>query len=313
MKYKAHCIVGPVILDRVVVYVSETNDDDYGQRVESIDLMEEMITKLKDRFQIDFKIGIGRVREDEEIVSSYQEALKALNFADYGQVAHIDDVFTNTIDIGYEIFSDEQKIISGIQRGDTNLCIGLLKDIFARYPNFFEVERIKNRLIEMMVAAHRVAVENGMADDNYIEHCRYISEIIECKTKEAFERMCVEKIRYITSKIKLIKEKTISNIVDQANSIIYERFNAELTLDEISKELCVSPQYFSRLYKDETGINFIEQLTHVRLENAKKLLEQGTYSIKEICFMSGYSDPNYFSRLFKKHLGVSPSVYLKEV
>lgn len=60
-------------------------------------------------------------------------------------------------------------------------------------------------------------------------------------------------------------------------------------------------------------VNFIEQLTAVRIENAKKLLKRGEYSIKEICYLSGYSDPNYFSRLFKKHEGISPSVYLKEI
>jgi len=313
LKYKVRCMVGPVILDRVVVYVSETNEDEYDQRVESIGLLEEMIKKLKDKFQIEFKIGIGRIRKDEDIVISYQEALKALNFADYGQAAHIEDIYARSDDSVYEIFSEEQKILNAIQRGETNRCIGLLKDIFAHYPNFFEVESIRNRLIEMMVVAHRVAIESGMEDGRYIEHCRYISEIIDCKTKEAFERMCVEKIRYISTGIKKIKEKTISNIVDKANKIIEERFGQELTLDDISKELCVSPQYFSRLYKDETGINFIEQLTNVRIKNAKKLLEQGKHTIKEICFMSGYSDPNYFSRLFKKHQGVSPSVYLKEI
>ena len=105
------------------------------------------------------------------------------------------------------------------------------------------------------------------------------------------------------------KKKKISSIVDKANKIIDERFSSELTLDDISQELSISPQYFSRLYKDEMGINFIEKLTKRRIDNAKKLIEEGEYSIKEICYMCGYSDPNYFSRLFKKHEGISPSMY----
>jgi len=101
--------------------------------------------------------------------------------------------------------------------------------------------------------------------------------------------------------------------VDKANRIINERFHQELTLDDISKELYISPQYFSRLYKQEMGINFIEQLTLVRMRHAKKLMEEGFHSIKEICYLSGYSDPNYFSRLFKKYAGLSPSAYQKKV
>jgi two-component system response regulator YesN len=121
----------------------------------------------------------------------------------------------------------------------------------------------------------------------------------------------MEKIRYIASRISKMKGKTIGIIVDKANRIIAERFSQELTLDGISKELYISPQYFSRLYKQEMGVNFIEQLTLVRMQHAKKLMEQGEFSVKEICYMSGYSDPNYFSRLFKKFEGVSPSAYHK--
>jgi two-component system, response regulator YesN len=313
LKYKAKCIVGPAILDRVVVYVSESIEDDYTQRVQSIDLIEKMIEKLEDKFDTEFSVGIGKVRSDDDIMISYQEALKALKFDEGGKVTHIDDVLLNLNNIGYEILADEQKIISGIQKGDTGLCVGLLNDIFIRYPNFFEVESIRNRLFEIMVVAHRIAIENGIDGDDYIGYSQYISQIIGCKTKEKFERMCVEKIGYITSKIKQTKKTTIGIIVDNANEIIAKRFSHELTLDDISKELCISPQYFSRLYKDEMGINFIEQLTNERIKNAKTLMKKGGYSIKEICYMSGYSDPHYFSRLFKKHEGVSPSVYLKQI
>jgi len=95
------------------------------------------------------------------------------------------------------------------------------------------------------------------------------------------------------------------------NKLINERFNQDLNLDDVSRELHISPQYLSRLYKNETGENFIERLTSVRIEHAKKLLRLNRYSIKEVCYMSGYSDPNYFSKLFKKHVGKSPTDYQK--
>ena len=54
---------------------------------------------------------------------------------------------------------------------------------------------------------------------------------------------------------------------------------------------------------------FIEYLTEVRLRNARELLKDSGLSIKEICAESGYSDPNYFSRIFKKYEGVTPSEF----
>ena len=124
--------------------------------------------------------------------------------------------------------------------------------------------------------------------------------------------MCIEKISYIATKIKQVNAHGIGVIVDKANEIIKTRFGQEITLDGISKELCISPQYFSRLYKEQMGKNFIDQLTDVRIENAKKLMKQGELSIKEISHLSGYSDPNYFSRLFKKREGVSPSTFFNK-
>ena len=77
----------------------------------------------------------------------------------------------------------------------------------------------------------------------------------------------------------------------------------------VSREVDISPYYFSKLFKQETGGNFIEYLTEVRLRNARELLKDSGLSIKEICAESGYSDPNYFSRIFKKYEGVTPSEF----
>ena len=80
-------------------------------------------------------------------------------------------------------------------------------------------------------------------------------------------------------------------------------------LDEVSKELQISPYYFSKLFKKRTGSNFIEYVTNVRIEKAKELLTGSNKNIKEISMEVGYSDANYFSRAFKKNVGISPTEY----
>ncbi|MHB8128188.1 MAG: helix-turn-helix domain-containing protein, partial [Mobilitalea sp.] len=78
---------------------------------------------------------------------------------------------------------------------------------------------------------------------------------------------------------------------------------------DVSRIVDISPYYFSKLFKEETGENFIEYLTNIRIEKAKKLLQNRDVSIKNICVDTGYSDPNYFSRIFKKQVGVTPTEY----
>ena len=77
----------------------------------------------------------------------------------------------------------------------------------------------------------------------------------------------------------------------------------------MSRAVDISPYYFSKVFKDETGENFIEYLTTIRIEKAKELLRGSNLSMKEICSAVGYSDPNYFSRTFKKNVGVTPTEY----
>lgn len=299
------------MLDRVVVYVAQTIEDLYQQRVQAITWLEDTLHLLEEKFDIEFKVGIGRIHNDQEIMISYQEALKALNCTEGGRIVHIDDIAPNIYDMGFEISAQEHKLIIGLENGDVQKCLTILSDIFRKYPGFFEQENLHYRIIEMMAAVRRVATENGINDN--MEPGYYIKQILNCKTREEFERVCTEEIRHIAGAISAGKKSNIGKIVEKTNMLINERFNQDLTLDDVSKELYISPQYLSRLYKNETGENFIERLTSVRIENAKRLMKESKYSIKEICFMSGYCDPNYFSKLFKKHEGISPSDYLKQI
>ena len=77
----------------------------------------------------------------------------------------------------------------------------------------------------------------------------------------------------------------------------------------MSQMLGISSYYFSKLFKNETGTNFIEYLTNLRISKAKDLLDENRLSVKEIGITVGYPDPNYFSRIFKKNVGQTPSEY----
>ena len=83
----------------------------------------------------------------------------------------------------------------------------------------------------------------------------------------------------------------------------------DISLYDVSREVDISPYYFSKIFKEETGENFIEYLTNVRIEQAKNLLTGSDLSMKEICAQIGYGDPNYFSRAFKKKTGLTPTEF----
>ncbi len=92
----------------------------------------------------------------------------------------------------------------------------------------------------------------------------------------------------------------------KARVYIQSRFTEGITLEEVAAFVNLSPNYFSNLFKEEYGETFIDFLTKSRMYMAKELIEENSYSLKEISFMIGYKDPNYFSRVFKKYFHSSP-------
>lgn len=101
-------------------------------------------------------------------------------------------------------------------------------------------------------------------------------------------------------------------LTKKAREYIKENYSKSITLEDVARAINVSPQYLSKLFKEETGENFIDYLTGIRIRIAKNLLVANELSIKEICYSTGYSDPNYFSRIFKKIVGTTPTEYKDE-
>lgn len=100
--------------------------------------------------------------------------------------------------------------------------------------------------------------------------------------------------------------------VDKVTTYIKEHYCERLTLESIAKSVGFSKSYISRQFKQYKGITIMEYVIRKRIEQAKQLLKEGDWSIKQISYALGYSDPNYFTWSFKKQVGISPMQYRYE-
>jgi AraC-like DNA-binding protein len=98
-------------------------------------------------------------------------------------------------------------------------------------------------------------------------------------------------------------------LVVKAKKYIDKNFKAPIHLEDVAMELQVSPFYLSRLFSRNSDFSLVEYLTKVRLNEAEKLLLDGRYNVNDIAQMVGYENGNYFSKVFKKHFGISPSKF----
>jgi two-component system response regulator YesN len=100
--------------------------------------------------------------------------------------------------------------------------------------------------------------------------------------------------------------------IRRALSFIAAHHGEQISLEDAAAFVEISPAHLSRLFSGETGATFSHHLTQYRITRACKELREGNYSIKEIANLCGYPDANYFSRAFKKALGLTPSEWTEQ-
>lgn len=119
---------------------------------------------------------------------------------------------------------------------------------------------------------------------------------------------------FYASLLSLLKEThavgPYSRHVSQAIGFILERYSGSVTLELAADAISLNPSYLSRLFKEETKSTFSEYLNRIRIDAARKLLENGQYSLKQISSQAGFSSYNYFFRVFKEMTGMTPQTYL---
>lgn len=97
--------------------------------------------------------------------------------------------------------------------------------------------------------------------------------------------------------------------IKQALKMVNSRICDPIKIEELAKYACMSPGHFIRLFKEELGCTPTQFLIDRKIMKAKLMLASESIMMKEIAYRLGYEDVSYFTRLFKKHVGVTPGMY----
>ncbi|TVR03620.1 MAG: response regulator [Spirochaetaceae bacterium] len=109
------------------------------------------------------------------------------------------------------------------------------------------------------------------------------------------------------------ERETAHGPVAQVEQYIRAHFGDELSLEQAARMVRLSPFYFSKVFKQHSGTNFVDYVNRIRIDRACELLREGQFSIKEIAARVGYTDANYFARMFKRRMGETPSGYRRRM
>ena len=306
------CKIGNVMANKIAVLVPvDSSKTEYNERTELIDKARELTRVLKKKTDISFRIGIGGVKPLRELGESYREALNAL-IETTGSVAHVDDL---SIKCDYEEdypIDLEKPMFDAISNGDLNatkVTVGKYSDWMCNRAKNGDVMAMRIKVLEFALYAEKLAYLSGGRKYIYTGRDDYLPELMQLETTEGLREWFMEKMTTACRNVISKREEKSNDIIKTAKKYIDDNFAKDISLDDVSRKVNISPYYFSKIFKEEVGLSFIEYLTNIRIEKAKELLTESDMSMKEICGACGYTDPNYFSRSFKKNVGVTPTEY----
>ena len=306
-----NCMIGTSMANKISIFVPcENSEFDYNERIELIDTARNMIRRLNSQMEAVFRVGIGSIRELDNQMTSFNEALDSLAMSS-GSVIHSADLAVGCeYEDNYPI-DKEVDIFEAIKRGELEHAVTAANQFFdwmiesyKSYP-----EDIKLKTLEFVLRAESLAYERGAVVYHFRSREDYLHIINSCESYDKLRKWYIDKLNEACQNVKCRREIRSSGVIDRAKDYINANYQREISLDDVSREVDISPYYFSKVFKEATGENFIDYLTGLRIEKAKELLTSTDMSMKEICIEVGYANPNYFSRIFKKIVGLSPTEY----
>ena len=213
-----------------------------------------------------------------------------------------------------ERYAGEDKLISYIKNGD----VVMAQKQFAKYPistsNIIRTKdslrNTKNLLLVTNTLFRRAAYMGGVPPI-YVDE---LSAKLAIKIEETMSLDALNNfhIQMINSYCLLTKEHSLSqysSIVRQALMFINLNISSNITVKQVANEIGLSPDYLTRLFKKELGINIITYINRKRIYTSLNLLKTTDLSIEDIGDLIGLNNTSYFYTLFKKEIGVSPKQY----
>lgn len=302
-------IVGPPMANRIIfVHPADEPKDEYYERLLLIEKGRTLTHKIEDKIGVECKLGIGATTSIDDLCRSYGQAVKAVKLCK-GIVAHFNDLpMVQGYEDGYPIDWEnhlEEMVLKGDVEQATKDAEMFYDWMVERYADYDMTIRLK--VLEFVMRSEYNFFHEVGTRYNFLDRSDYMQSVLDARNYDELKQWFIIKISGCAREIANKSDEEASSTIKKAKAYIDKNYNHELTLDEVSKEVFISPYYFSKLFKEKTGYNFIDYLTTKRIETAKLLLKDETKNIKEICKAVGYGDPNYFSRLFKRIEGATPT------
>lgn len=267
-----------------------------------------IINILRSQLNCQLTIGVSSVLSSvEQLPQGWQESLVACRnklLTGSNQVIFFGDIpilhsNSDSSDKSSQLYLTN--LISSKRIVDARKYIRQMIDNYASYSQSYQ-ELIDNILGIYITLLRSYAVPPNRELDRV-----FLQRLYHLDSTDDIDALLGEYIDHVFSSQDMLSELNGENIVNQAQNYIRSNFHENITLESLSEIYHIHPNYLSRAFKKYANQNFNEYLTSVRMDQAIRLLKQPSLRIQDVSQMLGYADSKYFSKVFKKHYGITPT------
>ncbi|MGO4495240.1 response regulator [Paenibacillus sp. 2RAB27] len=294
--------------------------------------LQHLVINIKQTLKYFVTVGISA--HNEQLVlegkMAYEQAQMALEYKYYtgpNEVIFIDDLDwemskSKRKNDGRESLITEastaEEISTAYERLRMALKIGNLQELEDWMHSFFNelqekeitIPLTKTESLQAMIYSASVISElHPKMQLDHLLTAEQIQYVVAAATLQELSQICKTFLRHLLKLTVDLRKSGKNNVVEAAKTMLETKYASNLSLDTIAKEVFVSPVYLSFLFKQVEGINLTDYVTQVRMDKAKELLLGSNLKTYEIANQVGYQDEKYFSRLFKKKIGMTPTEF----
>ena len=211
-------------------------------------------------------------------------------------------------------FDLERRLLQSISRQEKKQAQQYLNELLGAilFSAGGNLATIKSRTAELLVLVSRTAVDCGADPTQMLRlNHSYLQAIPKLQSVDALCYWLSGVVNRYMESLFEFSEARHANLIHRCIQYIGTHYSGKITLEETAKMVYLSPPYLSRIFKEETGSTFQEYVSAVRIEKAKQLILQGELRLSDIALMVGYEDQSYFTRVFRRVVGCSPSQFRK--
>jgi len=285
------------------------------------DCMASIHAMLINKLKCHICIGIGNAYNQlQRTKSSYREAIQALQYKivignnsiiSYDEILITTDSRQSSSKESFEALAFYLKI--GLNKKVREIMSGVFADLSALGQRM-QLDTVRTQATTVLSIILNVAAESGVnLTEISPDNSQLFERIFKMDTLPEIQQYLSDVADKAMAVIQGLQTKKVHLVISQVMDYIGEHLaDPELTLSGIAKIHFINMSYLSRVFKQETGYNFVEYLTKMRMEKAVKLLKETDMKSYQVAEAVGIVNPHYFSICFKKWTGVSVSDFKKQ-